>query len=326
MGLSEFQLIDRVFAAGAAARPDVSLGIGDDAALLSVPAGMELAVAIDGLHAGIHFPHGTEPKAIGHKALAVNLSDLAAMGAEPAWATLFLSLPDPDEGFARGFADGFFQLARRFGIALVGGDTVHGPLCAVVQAHGFVPQGKALRRGGARPGDGIYVTGSLGDAGAGLGIVQGTFEAGGADAEFLRRRLDFPEPRISAGHALLGVASAAIDISDGLLSDLGHVLTQSGVGGRLEIERLPRSEVLLRALPEAVGIDLALKAGDDYELCFTVSPENESRLHAVAAGVDCPITRVGRVESEAGLRLVGPNGSAYPCEGTGYDHFAAGTD
>ncbi len=322
MALSEFQLIDRVFAARASARADVPLGIGDDAALLRVPADVELAVAIDGLHAGIHFPEDTDPRAIGHKALAVNLSDLAAMGAEPAWATLFLSLPDPDEAFACEFANGFFTLAERFGVALVGGDTVRGPLCAVVQAHGFVPAGKALRRSGARPGDGIYVTGSLGDAGAGLGLVQKRLEIGGSDGDFLRGRLDYPEPRLKAGRALLEVASAAIDISDGVRADLGHILSQSGVGGRIEIGSLPRSEVLLRSLPEPAGIDLALSAGDDYELCFTVSPDREPRLQALAEGMECPITRIGRIEPESGLRLFGPAGGVYRTyEGSGYDHF-----
>ncbi|SCZ55058.1 thiamine-phosphate kinase [Thiohalomonas denitrificans] len=325
MALSEFQLIDRVFAARAAARADVSLGIGDDAALLSVPAGMELAVAIDGLHAGIHFPEDTDPKAIGHKALAVNLSDLAAMGADPAWATLFLSLPHPDETFASHFADGFFSLAERFGVALVGGDTVRGPLCAVVQAHGFVPAGEALRRSGARPGDGIYVTGTLGDAGAGLGVVQGRLDIAAPDGDFLRNRLDYPEARLRTGRALRGVASAAIDVSDGILSDLGHILSQSGVGGRIEIGCLPRSEVLLRTLPEPDGINLALSAGDDYELCFTVAADHEPRLQSLAEGLECPITRIGRIESESGLRLIGPDGRIYACDGSGYDHFK-GTD
>lgn len=322
MALTEFQLIDHIFAARATERADVPLGIGDDAALLTVPAGMELAVAIDGLHSGIHFPVNTEPRAIGHKALAVNLSDLAAMGAEPAWVTLFLSLPDPDEDFAREFAEGFFALAESFGVALVGGDTVRGPLCAVVQAHGFVPTGTALRRSGARPGDGIYVTGTLGDAGAGLGIVQGRFEIGGSDGDFLRGKLDYPEPRIGVGRALLRVASAAIDISDGVLADLGHILVQSGTGARLELGHVPRSEILLSTLPEPVGMDLALRAGDDYELCFTIDSERESCLEGLAEKLDCPITRIGRVESEPGLRLMGPDGRAYTCESAGYDHFA----
>ncbi len=318
--MNEFDLIRRYFAGRGVRRDDVPLGIGDDAALLMPPPGQLLAVTVDTLHSGVHFAPDIPPADLGHKALAVNLSDLAAMGAEPAWATLALSLPQADEAWLAAFAEGFFALAERHGVQLVGGDTTRGPLSVSVQVQGFVPQEKALTRRDARPGDHVFVTGSLGDAGAGLAIEQGRSEFAGPPADFLLARLHRPTPRVGAGLALRGLATAAIDISDGLAQDLGHILAASGVGAVLDIDRLPLSDELL-----ASGIDrpwrLAASAGDDYELCFTAPADADL---GVADALDCPLTRIGRITAEPGQRWLDADGQ--PCElsSRGWDHFARG--
>jgi len=318
--VNEFDLIRRYFAERGVRRADVPLGIGDDAALLTPPPGQSLAVSVDTLHSGVHFAPDTPPADLGHKALAVNLSDLAAMGAEPAWATLALSLPAADEAWLSAFADGFFALAERHGVQLVGGDTTRGPLSVTVQVHGFVPPALALRRRGARPGDHIFVTGSLGDAGAGLAIEQGRLALAGPPAAFLVARLHRPTPRVAAGLALRGLASAAIDISDGLSQDLGHILAASGVGAELEIEALPLSDELL-----ASGIDrpwrLAASAGDDYELCFTAAADADL---GVGDALGCAVTRIGRITAEPGLRWLDADGQACEPPPRGWDHFARG--
>jgi thiamine-monophosphate kinase len=325
MSLSEFQIIQRYFDRHLCEREDVQLGIGDDAALVSLAAGEQLAIAVDALVAGRHFPEDTAAEAIGHKALAVNLSDMAAMGAEPAWLTLALALPQADEAFVEGFARGLFSLAGRYGVQLIGGDTVRGPLTVCVQIHGLVPQGQALRRAGAQPGDRIYVTGRLGDAGAGLLLRQGRLRCNDEPSrQWLIQRLEYPEPRVFAGLQLRGIASAAIDISDGLLADLGHILEASGVGARIDAARLPISEALLSCVPDAVQREqFALGAGDDYELCFTVPPAMEASLRERAATWACGITCIGTVESTAGLRLSGLV-CGKPSLQHGFDHFAAG--
>ncbi|MGD8630613.1 MAG: thiamine-phosphate kinase, partial [Gammaproteobacteria bacterium] len=241
MSETEFDIIGRYFRRQPVKRKDVLTGIGDDAAVLHLPVDRELLLCIDTLVAGVHFPAGTPAAAIGHKALAVNLSDLAAMGAEAAWATLALTLPEPDPVWLEAFSGGFFALAGRHRVQLVGGDTTRGPLTVTVQAHGFAPQGQALRRTGARPGDRIYVTGTLGDAGLALHLRD-------AAAAELRVRLDYPEPRLDAGSLLRGLASAVIDISDGLLADLGHLLEDKGLGASLQVDGLPRSRAFIAAL------------------------------------------------------------------------------
>jgi thiamine-monophosphate kinase len=315
---SEFDLIDRWFKPSAR-RADVELGIGDDAALLRVPDGQRLVVTVDTLVAGVHFPLETDAFSVGHKALAVNLSDLAAMGADPAWVTLALTLPQADEDWLGGFARGFLELAESNGVSLVGGDTTRGPLSVTVQAMGFVPAGFALRRDGAKPGDAICVTGTLGDAGLGLAWVQGRRTLDEGIGWELAARLDRPTPRVGAGLALRGIAAAAIDVSDGLAADLGHVLQASGVGASIDVDSLPLSEAL-RAQPDAR--ELALSSGDDYELLFTAAPEHEQEALArvQAQGLRCTV--IGRVEAEAGLRLVDAEGHPYaPPASSGYDHF-----
>lgn len=323
MSESEFALIEHYFAAHALQRPDVVLGIGDDCALLTVPAGRQLAVSIDVLVSGHHFLPDAEPEGVGHKALAVNLSDLAAMGAEPAWATLGLTLPAADSDWLDGFCRGFFALADRHDVALVGGDTTRGPLTIAVQVHGFVEPGRALRRAGACPGDRIFVTGTPGEAGVGLALLQGELTAGGGHEAWLRQRLERPLPRLAQGRDLIGLASAAIDVSDGLAQDLGHILERSGVGARLDLDRLPVSPALRATLPtSAARIQAILAGGDDYELCFTVPAPRIADLQARARAWDCACSEIGVIESAPGLRCVRADGTGLTLTPTGYDHFA----
>jgi thiamine-monophosphate kinase len=320
---SEFDLIARYFARSPVTRPDVALGVGDDCALLEVPPGRQLAVSIDTLVEGTHFAKGAEPRLLGHKALAVNLSDLAAMGAEPAWATLALTLPAADEDWLAAFADGFLTLAAQFGVQLVGGDTTRGPLAITVQVHGFVAPGRALRRDGARPGDLVYVTGTLGDAGLALLAQQGLFVGLGVVPN-LRARLDSPIPRVAEGRALAGVASAAIDVSDGLAADLGHVAERSGVGATLHLDCLPVSPEVRDYVAGTGDWSVPLAAGDDYELCVTVPAARQAEIEAVGAAFGCGLTWVGTVERAPGVRCLLPDGSLLSGAPAGWDHFRDG--
>lgn len=322
MPASEFSLIDRYFAAHGLRRPDVALGIGDDCALLIPPVDQQLVVTMDTLVADVHFFAAADPEGLGHKALAVNLSDLAAMGAVPAWATLALTLPRADEDWLDRFCRGLFALADRYGVQLVGGDTTHGPTTVItLQAHGFIPPGLALRRDGAKPGDGIYVTGTPGDAGLALAAAFGKVTVAPEYRDDVRQRLERPEPRITQGLTLRGVASAAIDVSDGLAQDLGHILERSRVGARLEVDRLPLSPALIASLDRDAAIVTALASGDDYELCFTVPPERAAQLEAAAGSWECRCTGIGVITDEPGLQLVRADGSPFRLERLGYDHF-----
>ena len=321
MGISEFGLIERYFSSGMAARSDVLLGVGDDAALLATPAGQTLALSLDTLVEGVHFPVSTSAENIGYKALAVNLSDMAAMGAEPAWMLLGLTLPKVDEAWLEGFCRGLSQLAAEHRVALVGGDTTRGPLTISVQICGFVSATQALRRDGARVGDLIYVTGQLGDAGLGLQRVLGTCELAMAPArcDYFISRLERPTPRIAAGLALRGLATAAIDISDGLAGDLGHILKASRVGALLNVDAIP-------AATEVRGLskqwwNLPLSAGDDYELCFTVPSAHQTALERAMTGLGCPISCIGQIEAAPGMRLQRSSGEVIPNRAEGYQHF-----
>nr|WP_207280734.1 thiamine-phosphate kinase [Thiocystis violacea] len=312
-------MIRRYFADLGPARPDVVLGVGDDCALLDVPAGQSLAVSIDTLASGIHFFPDCAPEHIGHKSLAVGLSDLAAMGAEPAWATLALTLPAADEDWVRGFAVGFARLANQHGIRLVGGDTTRGPLSVTVQVQGFVPSGAAVRRDGARPGDAILVSGTLGDAGLALRRML----AGEAVDPESRRRLECPEPRVALGRRLRGIASAMIDLSDGLAGDLGHILAASGVGAELELEQFTLTPWVAEAVAAARDWSLPLSSGDDYELCFCVPQERLVEVGRLAVDPSCALTRIGTIRVGTGLILRLPDGEILTTNGAGYDHFAA---
>ncbi len=315
--MSEFDLIRRFFSAAGSPREDVALGVGDDCALLRVPPGSELAVSIDTLVAGAHFLGDCDPAGLGHKCLAVGLSDLASMGAEPAWATLALTLPRADVDWISGFASGFSDLALNAGVALVGGDTTRGPLTISVQVQGFVPAGQAITRGGAGPGDLVCVSGTPGDAGLALRGLQ----MGRTVSDYLRDRLERPSPRIALGLALRGLATAAIDVSDGLAADLGHVLEQSGVGAEIELESLPLSPEVARLVAEDGDWDLPLASGDDYELCFTLPPDRRGELERIANACRCALRVIGRVipGARADFRL--SDGSAWRSARAGFDHF-----
>ena len=322
VGLGEFEIIRRYFArAGArAAAGTTILGIGDDAAVLRVPAGCDLVAAVDTIVEGRHFLRGSDPRSIGHRALAVNLSDVAAMGAIPAWATLALSLPAADPDWLEGFAGGFFDLAREHGAELVGGDTTAGPLTISVQILGVVPAGEALRRSGARPGDLIAVTGTLGDAGAGLEVARWAQRPRDAHALALLRRYEFPEPRVAFGRAARGIASAAMDVSDGLAGDLAKLAAASGVAAAVEVDDLPLSTALRATVSPAQALDQALGGGDDYELLLAVAPEAMPRLAAVAAESATPLTVIGEFRGGEGVQWTRGGRPYVPARG-GFDHF-----
>jgi thiamine-monophosphate kinase len=289
--------------------------VGDDCALLRPDAGLELAVTTDMLVEGRHFLPGAEPRALGHKALAVNLSDLAAMGAAPRWATLALSLPAADQAWLAAFSGGFFALAERYGVELIGGDTTRGPLLTIsVTALGEVPAGVALYRAGARAGDDVWVSGELG--GAALALAHPEI----AEAA---QRLHQPEPRVELGERLRGLARAAIDVSDGLAGDLRHILERSRVGAVVEYERIPRPNSFARLADPVLERDCVLSGGDDYELLFTAAPERRSELEALAKELKIALTRIGRIEAgEPKLTVLDARGKPMPYRG-GFDHFAA---
>lgn len=313
----EFTLIERI-ARRAGTRGDVALGIGDDAALLRVPTGHELVVATDTLNSGVHFPRDTAPADIGWKSLAVNLSDLAAMGGAPAWCTLSLSLPHADEAWLDGFLDGFISLADAHGVALVGGDTTRGPLSICVTAMGLVPGGCALRRDAAQVGDDVWVTGTLGDAAAALAQLQ----AGGVADPALRERLDRPQPRVAFGQALRGMAHACIDLSDGLLQDLGHVCRASGIGARVDVDALPVSAALAaRSRDDTLRGEQAC-GGDDYELCFTAPAATRDSVLRAAADASLQVARIGAMVAGQGVRAALADGSQWIPPRSGYAHFS----
>lgn len=313
----EFELIARHFATLTPPAASVVLGVGDDAALLDLLPGHELAVTVDTLVEGVHFFANCPPDALGHKALAVNLSDLAAMGAEPAWGLLALTLPAVDDAWLGQFAGGFARLARDFGVTLVGGDTCRGPLAVSVTAIGRIPRGQALRRSGAQPGDGVYVSGEIGAAGLAVLARRGDIALPRTLAARAAQRLDYPQPRVALGLALRGLASAAIDVSDGLLADLGHICAASGVGSRLDLGCLPLPDGAL----DVVSHESLLGSGDDYELCFAVPPRHEPALLAVAARVGCAVTRIGQIEAAPGVWLIDAAGQARLAKQDGHDHF-----
>ena len=321
MAASEFELISRYFT-----RPvkRALLGIGDDCALLAPVAGQEMAVSTDMLVAGTHFLPDTDPRRLGHKTLAVNLSDLAAMGAAPRYATLALALPDAREEWVRDFAAGFCALADRFGVELIGGDTTRGPLAICVTVLGEVPKGQALRRDGAASGDDVWVSETLGDAALGLLALRGEAMLGVAEQAFCVGRLESPEPRVDLGIALRGVATGMIDLSDGLAGDLAHVARASGVAARINVDALPLSFVLRNQSP-ARALRCALAGGDDYELCFTAPVEQRDLVIAIGRSVGLALTRVGSMFEgpDAGrpVLLVDSDGRSLPAM-QGYDHFS----
>jgi thiamine-monophosphate kinase len=318
---SEFDLIDRHF------RPlsrgaGVAVGIGDDTAILDPTPGHQLLATVDTMVAGVHFLPDTPARRLGYKAMAVNLSDIASMGGRPRWATLALTLAQCDEPWLADFVGGVGEACAEFGVALVGGDTTRGPLTLTIQLLGEVPRGEGLRRGGARVGDAVFVSGTLGDAGLGLACLQGRVSLPVADGEAMRLRLERPTPRVALGEALRGLASSAIDVSDGLLADFGHIAKASGVGARIERAAIPVSGALRDALQAGlVDWNLPLSAGDDYELLFTARAEIESEVLALGTAHDCHVTRIGTVTDGDDVIVVDEGGNAWVPSSRGYDHF-----
>jgi thiamine-monophosphate kinase len=324
MALGEFDLIHKYFTRPT---PQAVLGVGDDCALLQPTPGMQWAVSCDMLVEGRHFLSTVRPERLGHKALAVNLSDLAACGARPVAFTLALALPRVDEAFLAGLAQGLFDLADVHGIGLVGGDTTAGPLNLCITVFGEVPPGQALRRDGARPGDALWVShplhGGLGDARLALEVFRGHASLGAADFEAVRLAMEQPQPRVALGLALRGLASAAIDLSDGLVGDLGHVLRRSGVGAAIDLASLPIGPVLARQ-PQQQQWKCALGGGDDYELLFTAPAAAAAAVQAAAQAAAVGVRCIGRITSAPGLQLLDAQGRVVPLQMQGFDHFAAG--
>jgi thiamine-monophosphate kinase len=317
--LSEFELIKRYFTH----RPrHACLGVGDDAALVRVRRGMELVVSTDMLVCGRHFLEGDAPRELGHKALAVNLSDMAAMGATPRWATLSLALPKAEPSWLRAFSAGFMRLARRYGVDLVGGDTTRGPLNICVQILGEVPAGRALRRDGARIGDEIWVSGYLGDAALALAALKNHINVKRHELARLTRRLHAPTPRVALGEALRRIAHSAIDISDGLLADLGHICERSGTGATVDLGRLPASPVLRGYIDRPAARAALLAGGDDYELCFTAAPARRNSIERIARRVRVRLTRIGRIQgARPGVVVLDRDGKPLRVAHKGFDHF-----
>jgi thiamine-monophosphate kinase len=316
---SEFDLIARHFTRPAG---NAVLGVGDDAALLDVSNGMDLAVSTDTMVSGTHFFPDVDPEHLGHKALAVNLSDMAAMGAMPYWAMLALTLPQVDHDWLAAFAKGFFDLAEEFGVSLVGGDTTRGPLSLTVTIMGEVPAGAALRRSGAKAGNDIWVSGQLGDAALAVAHRHGRIKLDEADYEEAVMRLYEPTPRVQLGQALRGMATSTIDISDGLLADLTHICRLSKAGAKIELGAIPLSPIAAKHVGDPVGLAAIVAGGDDYELCFTAPPNARESIEDLTDMLGVPLTRIGQVARGKGVVLLGADGKPVRVDGRGFDHFA----
>lgn len=325
MACGEFDLIARYFDRFRSNRRDVELGIGDDCALLTVADKQLLAISTDTLVSGIHFLPDIDPADLGYKSLAVNLSDLAAMGADPAWLSLALTLPNVNEDWLQAFSDSLFDQLNYYGMQLIGGDTTRGPLSLTLTIQGLVPEGRALTRAGARIGDWIYVTGTLGDSAAGLAILQNELLVDNdSDREELIHRHLRPQPRVLQGQALRDLASSAIDISDGLTSDLQHILKASKCGARIELGALPYSAALLRQVDAEQALRWALSGGEDYELCFTVPEINRGALEVALSNTGAGYTCIGQIGPQSeGVKFL-REGKAVELDFRGFDHFLAG--
>jgi thiamine-monophosphate kinase len=317
---SEFEIIRKYFTRPA---PSAVLGVGDDCALLAPQPGVMLAISTDMLLAGRHFFPGTDPGKLGQKALAVNLSDLAAMGADPRWVLLAIALPDADEEWIAAFAGGFFALAERFRVELIGGDTTKGPLAISITVIGEVPPGLALRRDGALAGDDVWLSGATGEAALALAHLKGRAELEGEAREACLARLHVPEPQVELGRRLRGLARSAIDVSDGLLADLGHILQASGVGAELAWDSLPRARAIADCADATLAAECLLAGGDDYELLFTAPPSRRAEIEAVGTDLSLSLTRIGTaVAGEPLVALRDARGELISTPHTGFDHFA----
>lgn len=316
--MSEFSLIQRYFTR---ATPSAVLGVGDDAALVKVSAGMELVISTDMLVSGTHFFADADPYLLGHKTLAVNLSDIAAMGGLPRWATLALSLPCEDDAWLARFSAGFFSLADEFNVDLIGGDTTHGPLNLCVTIMGEVPLGTALRRDGAQAGDEIWVSGKLGDAALALVHMQGKIALNEASFKATSVALHSPMPRVALGLALRGLAHSAIDVSDGLLADLGHILARSKLAAEINYSALPVSIHLKPYLAQALGKHCVLAGGDDYEICFTSPTSRHADIEKLSEELNLPLSCIGKLSAGSGCIVRAADGSEIKIKESGYDHF-----
>jgi len=317
---SEFDLISRHFTRPAA---NAVLGVGDDCALVDVTNGMDLTVSTDTMVSGTHFFPDVNPEHLGHKALAVNLSDIAAMGAMPYWAMLALTVPNVDHAWLAAFAKGFFDLAAEYNVSLIGGDTTRGPLTLTVTIMGEVPAGAALRRSGAKAGNDVWVSGNVGDAALAVAHRHGKLVLAESDYHEAVMRLYEPTPRVALGQALRGMATAAIDISDGLLADLGHICRLSGVGATVDLGSIPVSAIGAKHLGTDAGRTAIVAGGDDYELCFTAPANSRDSIAELTDVLGVPLTRIGQVKRGKGVSLLGPDGKAVKIDGRGYDHFSA---
>ncbi|WP_404340930.1 thiamine-phosphate kinase [Pseudoalteromonas mariniglutinosa] len=319
--MKEFELINRYFKGRGIARRDVNLGIGDDCALVTVPENCQLAITTDTLVAGVHFFDDMPARALGHRVLAVNLSDLAAMGAEPTWVSVALTLPNIDVEWLEEFTEGMHEIAEYFNVQIIGGDTTQGPLSITICAKGTVPEGKALRRSGAKVGDWIYVTGPLGDAGLAIEARKQGIVIPDEHLNYLTTRFYYPTPRVAAGQALRGGASSAIDISDGLLADLGHILSQSQVSAVIHVDKIPVSDALSCSLPRAQQFDYILNYGDDYELLYTVPENNKSMLEMKLRQYGVEVTCIGQIKSGEGQIDILLDGDKFNYRASGFEHF-----
>lgn len=321
--LTEFDIIARYFSDidGASNQSSVALGIGDDCALLSLTANQQLALSIDTLVSGRHFPDDADPYQLAQRALAVSVSDLAAMGAKPLAFTLALTMPSVDSQWLDGFSRGLRLAAEQYKIPLIGGDTTQGSLTITLQVHGSLSSKAVLKRSAARLGDAIFVTGTVGDAAAALAIIESRLVVDKQQREFLMQRFYQPTARIEVGRGLLGIANAAVDISDGLLADLGHIATASQLAAIINVDQLPLSTVMKQVVAKPQALAYALKGGDDYELCFTVARENIDQIKTLAQQLSLPITEVGVMAAGSGVKCIDDNGDNVVIDAAGYQHF-----
>lgn len=321
--MKEFELIQTYFSGRGPQRKDVVLGVGDDAALTKIPQDMLLVVATDTMVENTHFFKDACPRSIGHRCLAVNLSDIAAMGAEPAWASIALTLPSVDEEWVKAFSEGLFEIAEYYNVQIIGGDTTQGPLAVSVCLKGFVAEGKALLRSGAKAGDWLFVTGQLGDSALAVEAKLGRESLTGDAKTAVEQRFNFPSARIAAGHVLRHAATSALDISDGLVQDLGHILKASNVSAQIDVDAVPISPAVLEAVGPERGLELALMGGEDYELLFTVPEEQKAFLELNATAMGINYTCIGQIKGgNSGVSLV-RNGEPFELtRNTGFQHFS----
>ncbi|MDX3772805.1 thiamine-phosphate kinase [Chromatiaceae bacterium AAb-1] len=319
--MGEFELISRFFSQSGARRQDTLLGVGDDGAVLQLREGYDLVVTTDTMVAGTHFFADADPRSIGHKLVTVNVSDLAAMGAEPAWLSLAITLPEVNETWLSAFAAGLSETAEYYNCQLIGGDTTRGPLSLTVVAKGLVPHNRALRRSGAEVGDYIYVTGTLGDAALGLKLCQQQADVSNKHQAYILQRFHYPSARVAIGQALRNTANSAIDLSDGLFSDIQHILQRSSVGACIDVQKLPLSQALKDSCEPAAAIALALSGGEDYELLFTVPEHKKGALDALLAPYGVPFTCIGRITGVAGKLELKSADQPFHYQHQGFTHF-----